>query len=201
VYAIAVATMRPLTAEEANGYLHSVGMQIGDWNQITDSGSQKQAISWVTYEAPKLARELLNFSRHVAGWLPSGAWKLVQLDNSTMFDPTEAAFVGRLMFGPDSHPEFSTHRSYLFDFAAGAQVRSDTELLLANLIFLFLLFESHSYIVSSGSSLGQILAVQDGSVHLGARDKSGSGAELLLRRFERDPLGPPKWVTDVIATK
>lgn len=79
--------MRYLTMHEANVYLAQVGMEIGDWNQLTENADIKDGeSSWINYEAPKGALELLNFSQYVAGWLSNGDWKIFQVDNSSSLD-------------------------------------------------------------------------------------------------------------------
>jgi len=190
-----------LTAQQANEHLRLVDLEIGNWNQIIDSKLQQQARSWITYDAPKDARQLLNFSRHAASWLPSGEWKLVQFDNSAIFDPTEAAFFGRIVSMPAHEFNLVTSRAFLVKFSESNHAKSETELTIANLIFLLLLFQSHCYIASAGSLSGELLAVQDGSVHFGSRRSDVSGADLLLRRFEREPMTAPRWVMDIIANK
>lgn len=189
---------RCLTNSQVNAYLHSIGMELGSWNQLANKQGE---ISWVSYAAPTAAKELLNLSRHALAWLPAGAWKLLQLDNSAMLDPTESASLSRVIAGPNEQVDFDSHRTFLIEYDAHQTRNDDKDLLLADLIFLLLLFESHAYIASSASTAGQVLAIQDGSVHFGVRDDKGSGAELLLRRFERDPLAPPKWITEVIARR
>lgn len=190
--------MRCLTAAEANAYLGAVGMQIGDWSEIADTTVQREKIRWTTYQAPTKACELLCFARHIAGWLPAGQWKLFQIDNSTFFDVGESSFVEQLLFGTSSGSDVLRCRTFLFEFNKSDTENRIIDLQIANLIFAFLMFEAHAYITSSGSALGQLLAIQDRAVHFGSRDDSGSGAEILLRRFERDPLAAPTWVMDLV---
>ena len=74
--------MKLLTCHEANARLNSIGMEIGGWNQITTIDSAYGGSdNWINYQAPENARELFNFSEHVAGWLPDGGWIIFQIDN------------------------------------------------------------------------------------------------------------------------
>jgi hypothetical protein len=193
--------MKLLTIEEANRYLTTIGMEIGNWNQIVDTSVQNEEICWLNYEAPTRARELLRFSRSVAGWLPKGDWKIVQIDNSSYFDPDRTSLFTGLLFGPEVAPDLSEHRTFLFQFSNSEATNNNTELVIANLVFVLLLLEEHGYVVSSGSTQGQVLGIQDGVVYFCSRDKSISGAEILLRTFERELLKRGKGATKRKAKK
>jgi hypothetical protein len=109
--------MRPINTPEANSYLRSIGMEIGAWNKIADAPDPRpEERTWVHYEAPSVARELVVFSQHVAGWLPRGDWKLLQIDNSTSLDYFESALLGRLLLGSMETPNFAENRSFIFEF-------------------------------------------------------------------------------------
>jgi hypothetical protein len=195
--------MKLLTLQEANQYLGGIGMEIGDWNQITDIASRQLGkCHWKNYCAPK--DRLLNFSQHVAGWLPKGDWKIFQIDNSTgWMDPVQVSLFGGLLFGADNIPDLNQtdNRTFLFEFGKNGNVDKDTELLIANLIYVFLLFESHGYVVSSNSNLGQRLGIQDGVVCFSLGNKNMPEVEALLDNFERNPLTLPQWVSEICAER
>lgn len=195
--------MKCLTIQEANTYLNSIGMEIGDWYRITDiPGRQFGKPKWINYQAPK--EGLLNFSHHVAGWLPKGDWKIFQIDHSTgWMDPVQASLFGGLLFGADDIPDLNQieNSTFLFEFGKNKTADENTELLISNLIYVFLLFESHGYVVSSNSSAGQRLGIQDGFVYFSSREKNISGAEGLIKNFERDSLELPKWVMEIFAER
>lgn len=195
--------MKCLTAQQANEYLNSIGMKIGDWNRITDiAGRQHGKPNWINYRAPKDGLGLLNFSHHVAGWLSKGDWKIFQIDHSTgWMDPVQASLFGGLLFGSGDMPDLVENRTFLFEFGENKTTDENTELLISNLIFVFLLFESHGYVVSSNSNAGQLLGIQDGFVYFFSKEKNISGAEVLLKNFERNPLAPPQWIIEIFAER
>lgn len=197
--------MKCLTKYEANIILRSVGMQIGDWNEVMEipNRSHKKP-TWLNYRAPKA--ELLNFSHHIARWLPDGKWKIFQIDNSTgWMDPIQASLFGGLLFGANNHETLDANvrlnRTFLFEFDGTVHAKEYAELLIANLIYLFLLFESHGYVVSSGSSSGEILGIQDGFAYFSSHDAKVSGADKLLESFERNPTTRPRWISEIIAAR
>lgn len=195
--------MKCLTIQEANAYLNSIGMEIGNWNQITDiAGRQLSKSNWINYRAPKDG--LLNFSHHVAGWLPKGNWKIFQIDHSTgWMDPVQVSLFGGLLFGADNIPDLNQieNSTFLFEFGKNKTADENTELLISNLIFVFLLFESHGYVVSSNSSAGQLLGLQDGFVYFSSREKNISRAEVLLKNFKRNPSALPQWGMEIFAER
>lgn len=191
--------IRSISHEKANEYLASIGMQIGNWNEIVDLKKNSNVnVGWKNYPAPRNSRELFNFSYHVAGWLPTGSWKIVQIDNSNYLDAVQAQFVERLLFGPNNTTTLSNCGTLLFEFENCANDNNNTELLISNLIYLFLLFECHAYFVSSNCLFGEYLAIQDGYAYFIANEKGICGAEILLNAFSQNPLLPPQWIAPII---
>ena len=195
--------MKCITVQQANAYLNHIDMEIGDWNQIADTtGFQQDKSFWINYRAPDNSHELLKFSQHVAGWLPIGDWKIFQIDNSSVWiDPVQTSLISGLLFGMENVSWLAKNRTFLFEFGKDENTDSSTELLISNLIFTFLLFECHGYVVSSNSNVGQRLGIQDGFVYFSSKEKNLSGAENLLKNFERHPLKAPQWVLDIIAKR
>jgi hypothetical protein len=192
--------MKALSTQEANAYLAHIGMRIGDWNQIADiGGPQASESSWVNYPAPENSNELLSFSQHAAGWPPKGEWKMLQIDNSTCLDAVQENFIGRLLFGPEYVGRLNDSRNFLFEFGKSWTDDRNTELLISDLVFSFLLFEAHGYFVSSNSNDGARLGIQDGFAYFSARDKDIHGTNTLLENFARNPLMSPRWIIEIIA--
>ena len=193
--------IRALALDEANEYLRPLGFEIGSWNQIASTtSSSKPESAWSKYRAPEHARQLFCFSRHVAGWLPSGKWAMLQIDNSTVLDADAASLLSRLL-AFNSSLGLPAHRRFLFEYGHGEEADSRTALLIANVVFALLLFEAHAYLVSANSTDGQLLGIQDGFAYFASTDKASASVELLLRNFERDPLRQPEWVMNIIARR
>jgi hypothetical protein len=177
--------MKILTTSEAQRYLATVGMAIGDWNQIVDISIPITEIKWINYEAPSNARDLLRFSCLLSDWLPKGEWKLLQFDSSNLCECDRTSMVERLLFGSRREiVDLAEVRSVLFQFSGPEQENNAQELLVKNLIFAILLLEGHAYVVSSQSTDGQVLGLQDGVAYFLSR-KSTSSAEMLLQTFEQ----------------
>lgn len=190
--------MQSLLKSEAELYLKDIGMGIGDWNQVIDLTDGKSIdTNLVQQKAPD--KYLLNFCQHVAGWLPSGDWKIFQIDNSTgWMDPVHASMFYGLLHGSDflSKIDYPEKRSYLFEFSQDKRQMMNQELLLANLIYVFLLFESHGYIVSSGSQQGQVIAIQDGVIYMASRNGNAIDAKKILKSYSENPSKSPNWVLE-----
>lgn len=129
--------MKCLTVPQANTYLQSIDMKLDDWNKITDiSGEQDQKDNWINFRPQK--EHLLDFSQHVAGWLPKGNWKLFQIDNSTgWMDPVQLSLFGGLIWGADGVPSSLEDKTFLFEFGNDSVADENAELLIANLICVF----------------------------------------------------------------
>lgn len=191
--------MKNLSTEDANQILAAVGMAIGNWNEIVDSKIPTSEMKWINHQAPSASRELFCFSRHVAGWLPNGEWKLLQLDNSNCFDANKESLLTQLLFGANSLQSRTQSRSFLID-RSSRDAPDVNDLVVANLIHALLLIEGFGYFVSSGGDQGQRLGVQDGVIYFVARNqKCIEDAKALLKEFENDPTSLPSWVTDLIA--
>ncbi|WP_144025267.1 hypothetical protein [Burkholderia sp. HI2500] len=188
--------MRLLTTAEADEYLQKIGMHIGSWNQIADIPRESTVRAYLPYSAPTNSRELYVFAHHAAGWLPAGKWKIFQIDNSSAFRGDELRFIDTLLgSNTDLDREIDVgSRSLLFDGAANANLDVSTELTIARLIYLFLLFEQHAYVVSSASLNGQRLGVQDGVIYFESDVFYRPIADQLIRVFESEPLRLPSWM-------
>lgn len=192
--------MNILTRDQADGHLRAVGMCLGAWNEIRDL--PRRAIdsrARIALQAPKNAMQLFNLSLHVAGWLPSGAWVLVQLDNSNAFDAVQENFFRSLL--PQSSvmmQSLMTSRSFLFQFDGPDKFDATAKLLIAHLSFALLLFEGHGHIVSSGSTSGELVSIQDGTVYFSSRRKDISEANELVKGFANDPAAPARWTLRLI---
>lgn len=188
--------MKRLTVPDANSYLKTLNLEIGDWNRIAYKTDKQFQIS---HRAPRDAAQLLRFSQHAAGWLPQGSWKLFQVDNSTSLDAVEISFINRLLGNP-SELDLNRveNRTIFFEFESDVQKNANTELQISFLVFLFLLFEQHAYLVSSGSDGGELLAIQDGSIIFCSLQKDVSGAQELLKQFNGKPATSPAWIQEII---
>ncbi|MBI5041167.1 MAG: hypothetical protein HZB57_08215 [Gammaproteobacteria bacterium] len=172
-------------------------MEIGEWNQIQETG---QKGSWINYKAPRDANSLRRFSEHVASWLPSGSWKIFQIDNSTSLDAVEEFLLGRFLFSSDRILDLTQSRTFLFEFGDDTEENENSEMVIAHLIYFFLLFECHGYVVSSGGD-GQILGVQDGYAIFISKDEDSFSAKRLLQKFEDRPEQYPEWVGCLVARR
>jgi hypothetical protein len=190
--------MKCLAFEDAQGYLSQIGMEVGAWNQISDvRSSTHEKTEWVRYRAPERSRELYVFAQYVAGWLPKGSWKIFQIDNSTSLDASEAHLFCR-MIGISDYIKFKEEmnfRTFLFESDHGNELDSASEFLIADLIYFFLLFQCHGYVVSSASIAGERIGVQDGFAYFSARRGGISRAEESINDFHLNPLTSPRWVT------
>ena len=192
--------MRSLTRQEADAYLLKIGMKVGDWNQIKDIDSfERDTWQWINHQAPRDAGRLYNFAQHLAGWLPKGEWKLLQIDNSTLLDPVQQMLITTLLAGTGQAIDLGQNRSLLFEFRSDEESNAPGEFLICNLIFALLLFEGHCQLVSSASRPGQCLSLQDGFAYLYSKDIEGSGARKILQGFEQSPDGSPQWVLKIVA--
>lgn len=196
--------MKNLNSDEANEYLKGIGMRIGDWNEITYPKNDSYKIETINYQAPRSAAELLCFSQHVAGWLPRGDWKIFQIDNSTgWMDPVELSLFGGLLVGGENFIDFNRalNNTLLFEFGKSVTDDENTELLIVNLIFVFLLFELHGYVVSSNSPDGQLLGVQDGFIYFMSGEKSLFEAENIIKNYEACSTTSPEWVQKILTSR
>jgi hypothetical protein len=195
------ANVRLIAKDEVLRYLKEVNLELGDWREIRPIGSPVGKQEWVNIRASRDARELLCLSQHAAGWLPSGAWKIIQFDNSNWFSRVENVFIGSLVAGPSVRADFSSsgRQAILFEFGSDADQNANLELLVADVVCAILLFEGHAYLVSSGSTGGECLGAQDGFLYFQSRSGDVSAAESLIEKFRLDPRRIPEWVGDIIA--
>jgi hypothetical protein len=192
--------MKSLKPEDAQVYLDRIGMEIGVWNQISDIGGQHiNELKWLKYRAPEKARELYIFSQHIAEWLPSGIWKLLQIDNSTTLDICESNLFCKLV-GIDDFIKFSEEihcRTFLMETSRNTTLHAYENASLTNLIYTLLLFECHAYIISSESRNGERIGIQDGFAYYISRQNDFFDIENSMKHLQSNPLASPRWVVNL----
>lgn len=186
-----------LSASDTNMYLNGIEMEIGSWDLIKLI-NENQDLKKFNYPAPENARELFNFASHIADWLPKGDWKLFQTGYSSHMDAYEAYLFSKLLFGKDEIANFGEKGTFLFEFGVNKDLDISTELLISNLIYLFLLFKSHGQIVTSGCS-SKILSIQDGFIYFISDDRGLLEANAILEKYESNPLLSPDWVDEIVS--
>lgn len=184
--------MKILDSVDANVHLHSVGMEIGEWNEIRDLAGRS---TWISQSAPADARELLTFAQHIVTWVPNASWKILQIDNSAVFDSFQINFLNSLVRLPPGAVGFGSGRTFLFEFCGSETEDVETEFVLANLVFALLLFDAHGYVVSKNSLGGEKLGVQDGVAYFMARNSELTKATEIIETFNARPLASPDWIT------
>jgi len=194
--------MKRLTIPEANSLLAAINMQVGPWNQLEEVGDHCSAPGKrVHYQAPKDGNALLNFAQHITTWLPKGEWRILQIDNSTSLDAVQENQLGRILYGPNHLDGLCGDKTFLFEFGHSPQLDKNLELVISELVFTFLLFESHVYFASAGSKNGRYLGVQDGFVYLFGNERSMEDAGHLLKNFEQFPNKAPDWIMEIIVER
>lgn len=191
------ANVKSLSIIDANVYLNGLGMVIGDWGQIKTL-IENNEIKKINFPAPENALELFNFASHISAWLPKGDWKLFQMDNSSHMNAYEAYLFSKLLFGRDEVINFGEMGPILFEFGISKELDECTEMLISNLICLFLLFKSHGQMVSSSCNR-KILSIQDGFIYFISDDRGLLEANAILEKYESNPLLSPDWVDEIIS--
>lgn len=184
---------KTISAELATPYLNSQGVKIGVWNELTPIESHVKTLQ-SAFCTGKSVYELINFSTHVAGWLVKGEWKILQIDNSSFFYPDQAAVLSALLLGPSHPADLVKQRTFLFEFDADLRTNFQTEVVLAHIINLMLIYGAHCYLISAGGRSGEMVAVQDGFVYFYGNDGRITQAKELLHAFEVNPNSPASWI-------
>jgi hypothetical protein len=182
--------VRFLDKNDANLFLGKIGFTIGEWNRIRHL-NQLIERHQVVYRPTKEALLMYCFSQHIAGWLPRGNWQIFQIDDVTSLEGDEAMFVSRLI-GAEKLINLNEYRTLLFECSAD-QHRSNL-MTISYLIYAFLLFEAHGYLVSSGCKDGKMICIQDGSVSFDSEEKEVPDAQVLVSLFENNPRKSPEWL-------
>ena len=182
----------------ANSHLQHRGVKLGVWNDLEAISPESNYIQSF-FCTGKSVYELVNFSQHVAGWLARGRWKILQIDNSSHVFEDQSLLLSLLLLGPSQHESFTQNRTFLFEFGENKQENLQTEILLAHLINLMLIYESHCYLISSEGSLGEMLGIQDGFIYFYGNSERLAEAKKLLNDFEASPSKAAQWINSLSA--
>lgn len=182
-----------LTPEIAAGYFQRQGVKLGAWNGL-EALQPRTNFVVSTLCTGKSIYEVINFSKHVAGWLAKGSWKILQIDNSSFFSPDQSAVLCALLRGPNEQVDLVKQRTFLFEFDDNLRKDFQTDVVLAHLMNLMLIYEAHCYLISAGGSSGEMLALQDGFVYFYGDDDRVAQAQKLLNDFEANPNSTASWI-------
>ncbi len=186
---------RIIDRSEATTLLKSVTFEIGSWNEVRSIGGQGSKENTVSLQSPRDAAQMFCLAQHATGWIPPGTWKLLQFDNSNSFTRVESVFFSQLLFGSQRMVDFNAIENSTVVFEFSGEQTENIDLQISNMVFALLLFESHAYLVSSGSSAHERVGIQDGVVHFSSSGRTATGA---LDAFRADPARSPQWVVDLI---
>lgn len=179
--------MRILSTAEASELLLPLGLRIGNWNELADAFGAGIA-THKAYAPPRDALQLYVAARRMLDWLPRGAWRFLQIDNSTFPTDDERETFEGLIAARDWQWDVGEHRSFLFEDARGA--KSDQAVLTLLIVFA-IAFEWHVHLTSEGARDGQRLALQDGQVYFFGNTEIIASADVLIADMTSDPLRLP----------
>ena len=170
--------MEAIDRVRAEQLLQTLGLKIGDWNELSDLSPSKTPHR--AFAAPTNALELYVAAHRLASWIGSGSWTLLQIDNSTSpMDDEVAVFENLVLKGRHSWDVAAQHT-----FLLGGSSRQSTLVLL---IYFALLFTWHVHLVSEASSSGQRLALQDGVTYLFGDASTIATADALIASLTSEP--------------
>ena len=127
--------------------------------------------------------------------------RIQEIDNSTSLNVDQASLVSKLLPCKEDLSDINSISTVLFEFGESKDLDLSTELQIANLIFAFLLFEAHAYVVSSASTNGQMIGIQDGFIYFFLSSGTNDDATSLIESFEREQLVSPIWLLDILAER
>lgn len=185
--------MRFLTSEEADRYLNTVGMKVGEWHRIEPIDARaKSKQGWFNYRAPRDALALYAFSALMIDWFSRGDWKILQLDNSNHFPRVAELLLSRTL-GMKRPIDFAEVRTFIFEDTNDDE-RIQNQVVIAGVIYSLLMFEGHAYIVSSADG-GYRLGVQDGFIYFQGTEEAIARGRTVVKRFEDG--GMANWQSEV----
>lgn len=192
---MSASIIRILDFKEAGLLMASVKKYVDTWGRVANSDAPE--LAWVNFKSPQGARELLVFCQTIVSWLPKGQWRILQINNFNNFQAPAEFQLARTLLGPDVRLGGVVGKTVLIENAE--QPIDASDLLVADLIYLFLLHEGHADLVSSDSIHGEYIGIQDGFVYFYSTAPRLLEAENAMRNFFANPYTPPDWVLDVMA--
>jgi len=187
--------MKKLNTEEEKTFLEKFHMSVGGWGQIIPVQPDADLACSECYQAPQSAKALFCFSQYVASWVIGGDWKLLKTDFSNSFSADEEVVLRHLILGSEEGA-LDWRESYISHMSSHDEARYENGLRWASLIFHFLLFEGHGYILSFHKGKIKMLGLQDGFVYFYSPSSDIGSSELIMRECFGSPEVSPSWVVE-----
>ena len=118
-------------------------MNIGAWHQ-----GERAELPIAAYKVLDNTLELFWFAQQIAAWIPDGDWKLLIADNSNVLAKDESV----LLYQGTLSPTQVEASNKLFRFGAERGRNFESNVATVCAIFIFLIFEGYTYLISSNSS-------------------------------------------------
>ncbi len=177
--------IKVLERDEANILLASLGLRVGDWNELTASNSAGQLN--YAYVPPTEALELYVVSQRLTAWLGTRGWTLLQIDNSTSPTSDERRVFEAVVFEGKTFSFQDGQRSFLFN--ADSDFDDDSiQTKVALLVYFALLFGWHVHLTSRSSSNGKRLALLDTVAYCFGDETAVHAAEKVIDQLTSNPL-------------
>ncbi len=178
---------------EANNYLKNLGMYVGDWAGIHHIDNTK--VKSLSYCPKRDCNDWFVMSTHIASWLPNNSdWTIIQFDHSCSFgDMMHNSYLSSILNISDfNFISLNTRGLLLSDIGNNSQYK----FLLSKLIFLFVLFEIHGYIVNSNCKESkELISFQDGCLYfISIAKKSQDNIQNIIDLFQKDRNKYPDWL-------
>jgi len=174
-----------ISREKAESLLLPLGLRIGSWNQITETGDV--SAQRVQFFPGRGGSELYVLAHHLSKWVARNGWVLIQFDNSTLpldFEIDTLSFIFSHYCG---RWDFLRQKSILVN-PTNVSIKYESVSLM---IFFGLLFEWHFYLVGENSDPGRRLGIQDGVVYFFGITETLVDARELIEQVTQNPLKLP----------
>lgn len=178
---------------EVDKYLKNINMHIGSWAGIHHDNTLKTKS--LSYRPKRECNDWFVLSTHIASWLPhSSEWTIIQFDNSCSFEDTIHNSYLSSILGISDFSFINLIARGLLIKEIGSNV--EYKFLLSKLIFFFILFEMHGYIVNlSCKENGELISFQDGTLDfISISIESKENIQNIINLFQQDKNKYPDWL-------
>jgi hypothetical protein len=166
---------------------------------LVDEKMPIDAFDFIQLTVPTQSSELFSFAVRLTDWLPDGEWIAITINSYSHLDAIQQRVL-RLLVERSATiaPDLAFKGDFFCISTEDEHSRADCKVLISCLAYWILVFAGDCQIISSASSNGNFISLDDGVAHLALSKSAGVKEREMFESIINEPTNMPSWAIKLI---